>query len=272
MPTKAKIKSIKVNLSTTSSDNFDEDINYDYSKTVYFPDGTYIEEKYNKDNRILHRHTLLDPSGNNWLDQSFNNDGSSLYSEEVKTLTHGNGKIKEIITTCDDSKVDIEIDNYDSNNNLLKQTHIYCSGDINSITHLYDELGRQKEIIIKDNDNIVTKSIFTYKLVNLIKEEEVFDNANNLRQKIIYYHDFDGNIIRSEEFHDNNQIYCSTEKKYMNGQLVEELIFDNNNELIYQTINTYDEILDLIKEKLFSYIEKGQVKKSSTFRYFYELE
>lgn len=148
---------------------------------------------------------------------------------------------------------------------LSKITHLYSSGDEESLVFTYDGDKVKQSIKYDGDDTTVYDYFYSQGKLSKIFETEKYSNGYIYYKVYVYTYDKNGKVTKCEELGDEGEVECQTKYEWKNGDIVKAVFQDDDKEeVVYRfshddgvnpiNFNLFgDDIVRLFKNDFFYY-------------------
>ncbi|MFZ1291233.1 MAG: hypothetical protein WAR79_14145 [Melioribacteraceae bacterium] len=264
------MKKNKIYLTTTEKDK--TPIKYLFSEGHLLHDELTSEELgYNENGELTEKIISIKDKNKHTLKFfSYNSYGECI--SEIEHIYEYNCLGNEIsLRIIEDGKLDSEqLSTYNNENLLVLETTYDFEGNDYLTEIFYDEFNRQKRLEFRTNGSIDLIVEIEFDLKNNSEISKEYNSSKILIDKSIIYYDENNLPTKYEKYDLNDNVISHSITKYKNQKKIEEIDFDENDNIIKISKIRFYAKQEYEKMKENYYYENGVEIKKEIFEYIYE--
>lgn len=242
------------------------------SETNYSQDESKSEGSgyYDGKKVIIHSKKITKKNEEIFIDQIQDSTGESISLNEDHYKYDSNGNLINLTTIENGEVSNEEFYKYDNKNQQVLQFTKDLEGNEYVTEIIYDELGRETEIIFRVNNEVDVKVMYQYKGDNKNVVETVYDSRMKLLSKSISYFDIEKNPIYLVNYDSDGNVTSTSLYVYTGNKLLEFALFDKNQIIEERTSYKHYENTELLQQQINEYYSGGKIEKKDIYEWEYE--
>ena len=150
----------------------------------------------------------------------------------------------------------------DDKKNDLEETNL--NGKVKSVKEtMYSAVEKFGEPV---KDEFITQYVYYFNKDGFIKETDVFNESDELKERWKRKYDDDGNLIESNMYNSDGELEEKRKGKYDDGNIIEAYIYDKYGELKEKWKHEYDNDGNKIESSI--YDKDGELKERWKYKYY----